>query len=51
MFLNFFIRKAVYDQKVYLEKHDTLQILSPTPSSWGYAAAISGRESIAFPSQ
>ena len=43
MFLNFFIRKAVYDQKVfklttpsaYLEKHDTLQILSPSPSSWG----------------
>ena len=42
MFLNFF-RKAVYDQKVfelttpsaYLEKHDTLQILSPSPSSWG----------------
>jgi 1,4-alpha-glucan branching enzyme len=42
-FLNFFIRKAVYDQKVfelttpsaYLEKHDTLQILSPSPSSWG----------------
>lgn len=43
MFSNFFIRKAVYDQKVfelttpsaYLEKHDTLQILSPSPSSWG----------------
>jgi 1,4-alpha-glucan branching enzyme len=43
MFLNFFIRKAVYDQKVfelttpsaYLENHDTLQILSPSPSSWG----------------
>ena len=43
MFLNFFIRKAVYDQKVfelttptaYLEKHDTLQILAPSPSSWG----------------
>src|SRR6266403_1091649 len=44
MFLNFFIRKAVYDQKVfelttpsaYLEKYDTLQILSPSPSSWGH---------------
>ena len=43
MFLNFFIRKAVYDQKVfelttpsaYLEMHDTLQIISPSPSSWG----------------
>jgi len=43
-FLNLFIRKAVYDQKVfelttpsaYLEKHDTLQIISPSPSSWGH---------------
>ena len=43
MFLNFFIRKAVYDQKAfelttpsaYLETHDTLQVLSPSPSSWG----------------
>jgi 1,4-alpha-glucan branching enzyme len=41
--LNFVIRKAVYDQKVfqlatpsaYLEKHDTLQVISPSPSSWG----------------
>jgi 1,4-alpha-glucan branching enzyme len=43
-FLNFFIRKAVYDQKVfqlttpsaYLEGHDTLQIITPSPSSWGH---------------
>jgi 1,4-alpha-glucan branching enzyme len=43
-FLNLFIRKAVYDQKVfqlttpstYLETHDTLQIISPSPSSWGH---------------
>ncbi len=43
-FLNLFIRKAVYDQKVfelttpsaYLEGHDTLQIISPSPSSWGH---------------
>jgi 1,4-alpha-glucan branching enzyme len=43
MFLNYFIRKAVYDQKVfilttpsaYLERHDTLQIIAPSPSSWG----------------
>ncbi len=43
IFLNFVIRKAVYDQKVfqlttpsaYLEKHDTLQVISPSPSSWG----------------
>jgi 1,4-alpha-glucan branching enzyme len=39
-FLNLFIRKAVYDQKTfelttpsrYLERHDTLQIISPSPS-------------------
>jgi 1,4-alpha-glucan branching enzyme len=43
IFLNFVIRKAVYDQQVfklatpsaYLEKHDTLQLISPSPSSWG----------------
>jgi 1,4-alpha-glucan branching enzyme len=43
-FLNLFIRKAVYDQKTfelttpsrYLERHDTLQIISPSPSSWGH---------------
>jgi 1,4-alpha-glucan branching enzyme len=43
-FLNFFIRKAVYDQQVfqlitpsdYLERHDTLQIVAPSPSSWGH---------------
>jgi 1,4-alpha-glucan branching enzyme len=42
-FLNLFIRKAVYDQTTfelitpsdYLEKHDTLQVISPSPSSWG----------------
>ena len=43
-FLNLFLRKAVYDQKVfqlttpgaYLESHDTLQIVAPSPSSWGH---------------
>jgi 1,4-alpha-glucan branching enzyme len=43
-FLNLFIRKSIYDQQVfefitpsgYLERHDTLQIISPSPSSWGY---------------
>jgi 1,4-alpha-glucan branching enzyme len=43
-FLNFFIRKAVYDQQAfqlitpsrYLERHDTLQVVSPSPSSWGH---------------
>ncbi|MBV8100283.1 MAG: DUF1957 domain-containing protein, partial [Verrucomicrobia bacterium] len=42
-FLNLCIRKAVYDQTTfelitpsdYLEKHDTLQVISPSPSSWG----------------
>ncbi|MBV9274813.1 MAG: DUF1957 domain-containing protein [Verrucomicrobia bacterium] len=42
-FLNLFIRKAVYDQKTfelitpgdYLGKYDTLQVVSPSPSSWG----------------
>jgi 1,4-alpha-glucan branching enzyme len=43
-FLNLFIRKAVYDQKTfeliapgdYLARHDTLQIVQPSPSSWGH---------------
>jgi 1,4-alpha-glucan branching enzyme len=43
-FLNLFLRKAVYDQKVfqlttpsaYLESHDTQQIVAPSPSSWGH---------------
>ena len=43
-FLDLFIRKAVYDQKVYqlttpsayLERHDTLQVVNPSPSSWGH---------------
>ena len=43
-FLNLFLRKAAYDQKAfqlttpsaYLEGHDTLQIISPSPSSWGH---------------
>ncbi|MBV8901174.1 MAG: DUF1957 domain-containing protein [Verrucomicrobia bacterium] len=43
-FLNLFIRKTVYDQKVYqlttpsayLEWHDTLQVVNPSPSSWGH---------------
>lgn len=44
IFLNLFIRKTVYDQKIfqlttpsaYLERHDTLQIISPSPSSWSH---------------
>ncbi|HEY0790699.1 MAG TPA: 1,4-alpha-glucan branching protein domain-containing protein [Chthoniobacterales bacterium] len=43
-FLNLFIRKAVYDQQEfrlitpsgYLERHDTLQVVTPSPSSWGH---------------
>jgi 1,4-alpha-glucan branching enzyme len=43
-FLDLFIRKAVYDQQVYrlttpsayLERHDTLQVVNPSPSSWGH---------------
>ena len=43
-FLNLFLRKAIYDQKVfqlttpsaYLESHDTQQIVAPSPSSWGH---------------
>ncbi len=43
IFLDFVIRKAAYDQQVfqlatpsaYLESHDTLQVISPSPSSWG----------------
>lgn len=43
-FLNLFLRKAVYDQKVfqlatpsdYLAAHSTQQILAPSPSSWGH---------------
>ncbi|MBV8587720.1 MAG: DUF1957 domain-containing protein [Verrucomicrobia bacterium] len=42
-FLNFFLRKAIYDQDVfelttpgrYLQQHDTLQVVRPSPSSWG----------------
>ncbi len=44
IFLNFAIRKAVYDQSTfelttpsdYLAGHDTLQVISPSPSSWGH---------------
>lgn len=43
-FLNFFIRKSVYDQQdyrlttptAYLEAHDTHQIVVPSASSWGH---------------
>jgi len=42
-FLNFFLRKAAYDQSVfsfvtptdYLSRHSTLQIVAPSASSWG----------------
>ena len=42
-FLDLFLRKAAYDQKVfqlttpssYLFNHPTLQMVSPSPSSWG----------------
>jgi 1,4-alpha-glucan branching enzyme len=42
-FLNFFVRKAYYDQKTftfatpsdYLRNHKTLQVASPSSSSWG----------------
>ena len=42
-FLDFFVRKAYYDQKVfelitpeqYLHRHPTNQIATPNPSSWG----------------
>ena len=42
-FLNFFLRKAIYDQDVfelttpsrYLQQHETLQVVRPSPSSWG----------------
>jgi 1,4-alpha-glucan branching enzyme len=42
-FLNFFVRKAVFDQHVfelvtphdYLAKHPTQQVAQPSPSSWG----------------
>lgn len=42
-FLNLFLRKAAYDQNVfrlttpgsYLAEHPTLQMVSPSPSSWG----------------
>jgi len=42
-FLNFFLRKAAYDQGVfgfitpagYLERHPTQQVVAPVPSSWG----------------
>lgn len=43
-FLNYFIRKSVYDQKDYelttptryLASHDTLQLVVPSSSSWGH---------------
>jgi len=43
-FLNFFLRKSAFDQKTYqfitpsayLEKHDTLQMVVPSASSWGH---------------
>jgi 1,4-alpha-glucan branching enzyme len=43
-FLNLFIRKSAYDQQQYqfttpgdyLEKHDTLQMIVPSSSSWGH---------------
>ncbi len=43
-FLNLFLRKAVYDQREfrlttpgeYLEGHETLQLVAPSPSSWGH---------------
>ena len=43
-FLNFFIRKSVYDQDAfrlttpirYLEENDTQQLLVPSASSWGH---------------
>lgn len=43
-FLNFFLRKAVYDQDVfrlctpseYLRRHPTQQVLTPSASSWGH---------------
>ena len=42
-FLDLFLRKAAYDQKTfelttpsrYLANHPTLQVVSPSPSSWG----------------
>lgn len=42
-FLNYFVRKAFYDQKTfilttpddYLRRHDTLQVATPSASSWG----------------
>ena len=42
-FLDFFVRKAVYDQDTfelitpgdYLERHPTNQVATPSPSSWG----------------
>lgn len=42
-FLNFFLRKAAFDQKVfrlttpsiYLSENPTLQMVAPSPSSWG----------------
>lgn len=42
-FLELFLRKAAYDQRVfdlvtptdYLKKHPTLQMVAPSPSSWG----------------
>lgn len=42
-FLNFFVRKAAYDQETfrfttpgeYLEKHPVLQLVAPSASSWG----------------
>jgi 1,4-alpha-glucan branching enzyme len=42
-FLDFFVRKACYDQKVfelitpeqYLRRHPTNQVATPSPSSWG----------------
>lgn len=42
-FLDLFLRKAAYDQTAfrlttptaYLERHSTLQVVAPSPSSWG----------------
>jgi 1,4-alpha-glucan branching enzyme len=42
-FLDFFVRKLVYDQKIielitpgeYLRRHSTNQVATPSPSSWG----------------
>ena len=42
-FLDYFVRKAYYDQQVfelitpeeYLRRHPTNQIATPSPSSWG----------------